>query len=133
MAITAVQRDIPLTNTEFSHLQVAFLLAYALMYAGGGALVDALGTKRGLLVIMIAWSLATAAPRAKPRAFARCSSPGSCSEGEGAAFRRRPRPCRNGFRRPSVLTAMGMINAGTAVGAVIAHRHSRGVAGWACL
>ena len=60
VAVAAIQRDIPLTNVQFSHLQVAFLLAYALMYAGGGALVDALGTRRGLLAIMIAWSLATA-------------------------------------------------------------------------
>ena len=43
VASTAVQRDIPLTNVQFSHLQVSFLLAYAVMYAGGGALVDALG------------------------------------------------------------------------------------------
>ena len=60
VAIAAIQRDIPLTNTEFSQLQAAFLLAYALMYAGGGALVDRLGTRRGLLVIMIGWSLASA-------------------------------------------------------------------------
>ena len=48
VAVAAIQRDIPLTNVQFSHLQVAFLLAYAVMYAGGGALVDKLGTRRGL-------------------------------------------------------------------------------------
>ena len=58
VAVAAIQRDIPLTNTEFSELQAAFLLAYALMYAGGGAIVDWLGTRRGLLVIMLGWSLA---------------------------------------------------------------------------
>ena len=58
VAVAAIQHDIPLSNTQFSQLQAAFLLAYALMYAGGGALVDALGTRRGMLAIMIAWSLA---------------------------------------------------------------------------
>src|SRR5437762_6183141 len=60
VAITAIQREIPITNTQFSQLQAAFLTAYALMYAGGGKLVDALGTRRGFLAIMIWWSLACA-------------------------------------------------------------------------
>jgi ACS family hexuronate transporter-like MFS transporter len=45
VAVAAIQRDIPLTNTQFSQLQAAFLLAYAVMYAGGGPLVDRLGTR----------------------------------------------------------------------------------------
>src|SRR5262245_20296928 len=60
VAVTAIQQDIPLTNVQFSRLQAAFLLAYAAMYAGGGALIDRLGTRVGFLVIMIAWSLASA-------------------------------------------------------------------------
>ena len=30
------------------------------MYAGGGRLIDVLGTRRGFLVIMVFWSLACA-------------------------------------------------------------------------
>src|SRR5260370_22929930 len=60
VAVAAIQRDFPITNTQFSQLQAAFLLAYALMYAGGGRLVDALGTKRGHTAIMIWRSLACA-------------------------------------------------------------------------
>ena len=61
IAIAAIQKEIPLSNTDFSRLQIAFLAAYGVMYAGGGALIDRLGTRRGFLVIMIAWSLACAA------------------------------------------------------------------------
>ena len=60
VAIAAIQREIPLTNTQFSQLQAAFLFAYAVMYAGGGKLIDALGTRRGFLLIMVFWSLACA-------------------------------------------------------------------------
>ena len=60
IAIAAIQREIPLTNTDFSRLQIAFLAAYGLMYAGGGALIDWLGTRRGFIAIMIWWSLACA-------------------------------------------------------------------------
>src|SRR6266487_3525450 len=63
VAIKAIQLDIPISNTQFSQLQAAFLTAYALMYAGGGRLVDALGTKRGFLAIMIWGALASASHR----------------------------------------------------------------------
>src|ERR1700683_4668933 len=39
----AIGKDIPLSNGQFSSLQSAFLIAYALMYAGGGKLADVLG------------------------------------------------------------------------------------------
>ena len=48
VAIKAIQQEIPITNTQFSQLQAAFLTAYALMYAGGGKLVDVLGHAAGL-------------------------------------------------------------------------------------
>ena len=49
VAIKAIQHEIPISNTQFSQLQAAFLLAYALMYAGGGKLIDVLGTRHGFL------------------------------------------------------------------------------------
>ena len=60
VAVKAIEADIPLTNTQFGELTSSFLLAYALMYTGGGVIVDRLGTRRGLLTIMIFWSLACA-------------------------------------------------------------------------
>ena len=55
VAIRAIQREIPVSNTQFSHLQVAFLAAYALMYAGSGKLIDVLGTRRGMDVTLWIW------------------------------------------------------------------------------
>ncbi len=52
VAIKSIQLEIPISNTQFSQLQAAFLTAYALMYAGGGKLVDVLGTRMGFLLIM---------------------------------------------------------------------------------
>jgi ACS family hexuronate transporter-like MFS transporter len=45
VAIAAIQRDIPISNSQFSQLQAAFLVAYALMYAGGGKLIDVLAAR----------------------------------------------------------------------------------------
>src|SRR5579883_2784168 len=60
VAIKAIQNEIPVSNTQFSQLQAAFLLAYAAMYAGGGKLIDTLGARRGFLLVMVWWSLACA-------------------------------------------------------------------------
>jgi ACS family hexuronate transporter-like MFS transporter len=120
VAITAVQQDIPLTNVQFSHLQVAFLLAYALMYAGGGALVDALGTRRGLLVIMIAWSLAAAAHGLATGFRSLLVTRFLLGMGEGGGFPAATKAVSEHFPANERSTAMGIINAGTAAGAVVA-------------
>src|ERR1700722_7674110 len=60
VAVHAISKDIPLTNSQFSALQSAFLFAYVHMDAGGGKLVDLLGTRRGVTVIMLFWSFACA-------------------------------------------------------------------------
>ena len=49
VAVKAIEAEIPFTNTQFGELTSVFLLAYALMYAGGGVVVDRLGTRRGLI------------------------------------------------------------------------------------
>jgi ACS family hexuronate transporter-like MFS transporter len=120
VAVAAIQRDIPLTNVQFSHLQVAFLLAYALMYAGGGALVDALGTRRGLLAIMIAWSLASAAHGLATGFRSLLLSRFLLGMGEGGGFPAATKAVSEWFPASERSTAMGIINAGTAVGAVVA-------------
>ena len=120
VAVLAIQHDIPLTNVQFSQLQVAFLLAYALMYAGGGALVDALGTRRGLLAIMIGWSLATASHGLATGFRSLLLSRFLLGVGEGGGFPAATKAVSEWFPVNERSTAMGVINAGTAVGAVVA-------------
>jgi ACS family hexuronate transporter-like MFS transporter len=120
VAIAAVQRDIPLTNTEFSQLQAAFLLAYALMYAGGGALVDRLGTRLGLFAIMVAWSLAAASHGLARGFWSLLASRFLLGAGEGGGFPAATKAVAEWFPARERSLAMGVINAGTAAGAVIA-------------
>jgi len=53
VAIAAIQRDIPISNSQFSQLQATFLVAYAIMYAGGGKLIDVMGTRKGYAAVMV--------------------------------------------------------------------------------
>ncbi len=120
VAIKAVQLDIPLSNTEFSQLQAAFLLAYAFMYAGGGALVDVLGTRRGLFAIMVGWSLASASHAFATGFHSLLVSRFLLGAGEGGGFPAATKAVAEWFPARERSLAMGMINAGTAIGAVVA-------------
>ena len=120
VAVHAISKDIPLTNSQFSALQSAFLFAYALMYAGGGKLVDLLGTRRGFTVIMLFWSFACAS-HALATSFALLAvSRFLLGMGEGGGFPAATRAVAESFSANERATAMGIINAGTSVGAVIA-------------
>src|SRR6266851_8499197 len=120
VAVTAIARDIPLSNQRFSALQSAFLLSYAFMYLGGGRLVDALGTRIGFEVIMTFWSLANAS-HALATSFAMLmGSRFLLGMGEGGGFPAATRAVAEWFTPKERATAMGIINAGTAVGAVVA-------------
>ncbi len=120
VAVNAIQKDIPLTNQQFSFLQSAFLFAYAIMYAGGGKLSDVLGTRRGFTLIMLFWSLACAS-HALATGFAMLAvSRLLLGMGEGGGFPAATRAVAEWFPTRERATAMGIINAGTAVGGVAA-------------
>ena len=120
VAVKAIQADIPLTNTQFGDLTSTFLLAYALMYAGGGALVDRLGTRRGFLAIMIFWSLACASHALAAGFGMLAVSRFLLGAGEGGGFPAATKALAEWFPSSERSTAMGVVNAGTAVGAVVA-------------
>src|SRR5271169_1385876 len=120
VAIKAIGQDIPLTNEKFSELQSAFLISYAFMYAGGGKLTDALGTRLGFTVIMAFWSLACASHGLAATFAMLAVSRFLLGMGEGGGFPAATRVVAEWFPIKERATAMGIINAGTAVGAVIA-------------
>ena len=102
VAIKAIERDIPITNEQFSLLQTAFLIAYAVMYAGGGKLMDVVGTRAGHR--WRSWcSGRSPAPATAWRPASACSpSAASCSAwAKAAASRPRPGPSPSGSRSPS--------------------------------
>ena len=120
VAVAAIQHDIPLSNTQFGDLTSLFLLAYALMYAGGGVLVDRLGTRRGFLAIMIFWSLACASHALAAGFGMLAMSRFLLGLGEGGGFPAATKVIAEWFPAGERSTAMGIVNAGTAIGAVAA-------------
>jgi len=120
VAISTIQRNIPISNQEFSYLQTAFLLAYAALYVLGGRLLDQLGTRRGFLLIMLWWSAACALHGLASGFMLLLLSRFLLGMGEGGAFPAAVRVVSEWVAPKDRSTAMGIINAGTAVGSVIA-------------
>jgi MFS transporter, ACS family, hexuronate transporter len=120
VAISAIERAIPLNDQQFSWLQFAFLIPYALLYAAGGRLLDRMGTRRGFLLIMLWWSAACAlhglATTFGFLLVARCL----LGMGEGGGFPAATRVVAEWVPLERRSTAMGVINAGTAMGSVLA-------------
>jgi ACS family hexuronate transporter-like MFS transporter len=120
VAIAAIQHNIPISNQQFSYLQTAFLLSYAVLYIGGGRLLDRLGTRRGFLIIMLWWSVACALHGLASSFALLLAARFLLGMGEGGAFPAAIRVVAEWVPAEQRSTAVGIINAGTAVGSVLA-------------
>jgi MFS transporter, ACS family, hexuronate transporter len=130
--LSEIQKDYPFSDQVKALFDSAFLISYGLMYLGGGRLLDYLGTRRGFLVVMVFWSLACASqglaanygmPAIAGMTFALVMlivSRFLLGAGEGGGFPAATRAVTEWFPVKERSTAMGIINAGTAVGAVAA-------------
>jgi ACS family hexuronate transporter-like MFS transporter len=120
VAISAIQRTIPISNAQFALLQAAFLATYALLYAGGGKFLDTIGTKVGFAVSMAWWSVACALHGFAHGMVMLVLARLLLGMGEGAAFPAATRVIAEWLPATERATAMGIINAGTALGSVLA-------------
>jgi len=120
VAIAAIQHNIPLSNQQFSYLQTGFLLSYAAMYVGGGRLLDLLGTRKGFLLIMLWWSIACALHGLANGFMMLLAARFLLGAGEGGAFPAATRVISEWIEPAQRSTAMGLINAGTAIGSLLA-------------
>src|SRR5688572_3851021 len=120
VAIGEIRKDIPISNQVKAFLDSAFLLTYGLMYVGGGRLMDVLGTRRGFTVIMIFWSLACASHGFAGGVIALAASRLLLGVGEGGGFPAATRAVAEWFPVKERSTAMGIINAGTGLGGILA-------------
>jgi ACS family hexuronate transporter-like MFS transporter len=120
VAISAVERTISISDAQFALLQAAFLVTYALLYAGGGKFLDAIGTRTGFAISMTWWSLACALHGLAHGLGLLVLGRLLLGMGEGAAFPAATRVIAEWLPATKRATAMGIINAGTAVGSVLA-------------
>ena len=116
----AIEHDIAISDDAFGNLQSIFFFAYALMYVGGGRLMDALGTRRGFLLIALCWSLACAAHGLATGVWMLAAGRLMLGLALGGSFPGAAKAMAEWFPTRERGTAMGVINGGSSVGAVVA-------------
>jgi MFS transporter, ACS family, hexuronate transporter len=115
-----IQDELGITTMQYANITSTFLVSYTIMYAVCGRLVDRLGTRSSFILFVSGWSLANML-----HAFARTAAQFSvCRFLLGAAepmsFPAGIRVVTEWFPLRERALAVGIFNAGTAVGAALA-------------
>ncbi len=120
VAVTEIQKQIALTNRQYSVLQMLFLLAYSAMYAGGGKLADWLGTRLGYALLILWWSVATILHGLVSTVSGLGIARFLLGFGEGGGFPCSAKAVSEWFPPEDRAFAFGIFNTGSSVGAVVA-------------
>ena len=120
VVIGEVQKEIPLTDRQFGHLQSSFLLAYGIMYAVGGRIMDALGTRVGYAVMIVFWSIANFCQGLVSSVLGLGVFRFLLGIGEGGGFPGSAKAVAEWFPARERSLAFGIFNTGSSVGAVLA-------------
>jgi len=115
-----IQDELGITTMEYANITSAFLASYMIMYAVCGRLVDFLGTRYSFMIFVTGWSIANML-----HAFARTAAQFSvCRFLLGAfepmSFPAGIRAVTEWFPLRERALAVGIFNAGTALGAALA-------------
>jgi MFS transporter, ACS family, hexuronate transporter len=120
VAIDAIRGSFEVSDGAFSRLASAFYLAYALMYLGGGRLIDAIGTRRGFFWVMVLWSIACGLHGLANGLMFLSVCRFLLGLGEGGGIPAATKAVAEWFPMRERSAAIGLFNAGTAIGAVAA-------------
>jgi ACS family hexuronate transporter-like MFS transporter len=120
VAILEIQKYIAVSDRQYSVLQMLFLLAYSVMYAGGGKLADWLGTRTGYALIILFWSAATGLHGFASSVVGLGVARFLLGFGEGGGFPCAAKAIAEWFPAKDRAFAFGILNTGSSVGAVMA-------------
>jgi MFS transporter, ACS family, hexuronate transporter len=115
-----IQADLGLTDVAYSHITSTFLMSYTVMYAVAGRLVDALGTRRSFLIFVSGWSVANMLHGLARTALQLSFFRFLLGAAEPANFPAGLKAVSEWFPMRERALAVGIFNAGTAVGGAFA-------------
>jgi MFS transporter, ACS family, hexuronate transporter len=115
-----IQRELLINDVEYSYITSSFLISYTIMYAVSGRIIDRIGTRRSFMVFVSAWSIANMlhgfANSARQFQVARFL----LGAAEPANFPAGVRAVSEWFPVRERALAIGIFNAGTALGSAVA-------------
>jgi ACS family hexuronate transporter-like MFS transporter len=120
VAASQIRETIPLTDQQFSQLNSLFLLAYAIMYMGGGKVMDWLGTRTGYTLMIVWWSAANFLHGTVSTVMGLGVYRFLLGMGEGGGFPGSGKAVAEWFPPKERSFAFGIFNTGSSLGAVLA-------------
>lgn len=120
VVIGEIQKEITISDRQFGQLQSLFLLAYGIMYAVGGRIVDWLGTRAGYVVMIVWWSAANFLQGTVSSVIGLGIFRFLLGMGEGGGFPASAKAVSEWFPVKERSLAFGIFNTGSSVGAVVA-------------
>jgi len=120
VVVGEVTKEIPISNEQYGHLTSLFLLAYAIMYAGGGRIMDWLGARTGYAVMIVWWSAANFLTGTASSVLGLGVFRFLLGMGEGGGFPGSGKVVAEWFPAKERAMAFGLFNTGSSVGAVTA-------------
>jgi ACS family hexuronate transporter-like MFS transporter len=117
---STIQKELRLSTVDYARFGSAFLLSYTVMYAVGGRIMDRLGTRRGLMLFVSGWSVVNML-----HGFARSAAQLTAFRfllgvTEAANIPGGVKAVTEWFPVRERALAVGIVNAGTALGAALA-------------
>ena len=109
-----------LSHTDYSRIVSSFQIAYAMMWLVGGVLIDIIGTRLGLALAMIWWSLASMSTALANSVFTFSLFRFWLGTGEGFNWPGASKAVGEWFPARERSVAVAIFDSGSSVGAVIA-------------
>jgi ACS family hexuronate transporter-like MFS transporter len=120
VVVGEIKATIPISDLQYGRLTSLFLLAYAIMYAGGGRIMDWLGTRVGYAVMIVWWSAANFCTGLVWSVTGLGIFRFLLGMGEGGGFPGSGKAVAEWFPPKERAMAFGIFNTGSAIGAVAA-------------
>ncbi len=115
-----ITKEFHMSHEDYSHVVSAFQVAYAGMWLIGGVLIDIIGTRLGLTLAMIWWSLASMLPATANSVFQFSLFRFMLGVGEGCNWPGASKTVAEWFPAKERGVAVAIFDSGSSVGAVIA-------------
>jgi len=107
------------TESDYATIVNAFQYAYAIGWLGAGRLIDRVGVRIGLALVVSAWSLAAASHSLARSVMGFCLARFALGLGEGGAWPGCVKAVSEWFPRRERALGTGAVNAGSSVGATL--------------
>jgi ACS family hexuronate transporter-like MFS transporter len=114
-----IAKDLHWTETDYSHVVMAFTLSYALGLLLFGNFIDKIGTKLGYTVSLIIWSLSSMAHALAKTTLGFSVVRSALGIGEGGNFPAAIKTVAEWFPKKERALATGIFNSGSNIGAVV--------------